>query len=191
MRLMNTVFALLAAVAAFPAVMTVEFTGSTAAAQSAITQVPPKNEVSPAVSNYSRVTPQIAAGGSLRDGAVAELKSLGVATIIDLRGPDEGIDAERGAAAVAGLRYFNIPVTTEVPTDAQIVEFARLVENAEHHPLMVHCGSANRVGAMWTLYRAAKGTAIPAAIAEGREIGLQPARETAVQRRLAQPPFTK
>jgi uncharacterized protein (TIGR01244 family) len=191
MRQMNPGFTLLAAAATLLAAVTVEFAGSTATAQPAVAEVPAGNRVSPALSNYSRVTPQVAAGGLLRDGAVGELKSLGFSAIIDLRGPEEGIEAERQAAAAAGVRYFNVPVTTDVPTDAQIVEFARLVESAENHPVMVHCGSANRVGAMWALYRAAKGTPIPAAIAEGRAIGLQPAREIAVQRRLAQPPFTK
>jgi uncharacterized protein (TIGR01244 family) len=162
-----------------------------AVAQLAVAQAPSRERVSPAVTNYSRATPQIATAGILRDGALAELKSLGFATVVDLRGPDEGTDIEQRAAAAVGLRYFNIPVTTEAPTDAQIVEFARLVENGGNHPLMAHCASANRVGAMWTLYRAARGVPMSTAIAEGRAIGLQPDREYAVRARLARPPFAK
>ena len=38
-----------------------------------------------------------------------ELKALGFRTIVDLRGPDEGVEAEGRAAEAAGLRYVNIP----------------------------------------------------------------------------------
>jgi uncharacterized protein (TIGR01244 family) len=154
-------------------------------------EVPGPERISPAVVNYSRVTPQIAAAGLLRGNAVAELKSLGFAMIVDLRGPAEGTDVEQKAAAQVAIRYANIPVTTDVPTDAQLVEFSRLVEDAGNYPMIVHCGSANRVGAMWALYRAARGAPFEAALAEGRRIGMQAAREQAVRERLAKPPFTK
>jgi uncharacterized protein (TIGR01244 family) len=149
------------------------------------------DRMSPAVTRYSRVTPQIAAAGLLREGALAELKSLGFAMVIDLRGPDEGAEHERRSAAMVALRYENIPVTAEIPADAQIVAFARLVEDAGNHPLLVHCASASRVGAMWALYRAARGVPFDVALAEARAIGLQGARERAVRERIAKPPFTK
>lgn len=170
--------------------LALNFGGSTVLAQSAA-EVARADRVSPAVTHYSRVTPQIAAAGLLRDGAVPELKSLGFSTIIDLRGPEEGTDVERRAAIAVSLRYINIPVTGDVPTDDQIVEFARAVENAGNAPLLVHCVSANRAGAMWVLYRAARGAPSETALAEGRAIGLQGARENAVRQRLAKPPFTK
>lgn len=183
----------IAALAAGLTVAGVDLSGpTTVVAQGrAVTEAAPPDRVSPAVARFSRVTPQIAAAGMLRDGALAELKSLGFATIIDLRGPDEGTDVERRAAAAVALRYVNIPVTSELPADAQIVEFARLVEDAGNYPVLVHCSSANRVGAMWALYQAARGAPFDAALAEGRAIGLQPEREDAVRRRLAKPPFTK
>ena len=158
-------------------------------AQTAVTQVPEPERVSRAVTRYSQVTPQIAAAGILQDGAVAELKSLGFTTVVDLRGPEEGTALEQRAAGGLGLRYINIPVTNEVPTDAQIVEFARVVESGANQPIIIHCASANRVGAMWALYRAARGAPMSTAIAEGRAIGLQAARENAVRWRLSRPPF--
>lgn len=170
------------------AVSMVAVIGMAAAVAQTLSQVPTRDRVSPAVTYYSRVTPQIATAGTLHGDALAELKSLGFALVVDLRGPEEGTALEQRAAAMVGLRYVNIPVTTEVPTDAQIVEFARVVENAGNYPLIVHCASANRVGAMWTLYRVARGTPVATAIAEGRTIGLS-TRESAVRGRLARPPF--
>jgi hypothetical protein len=38
----------------------------------------------------------------------------------------------------AGLRYSNIPMTNGLPTDAQIAEFGRIVEDAANYPILVH-----------------------------------------------------
>lgn len=151
-------------------------------------EVPFGDRVGPAVVNYNRLRPQIATAGLLQPGAVAELKALGIATIVDLRGPEEGTAVEKKAVEAAGLRYFNIPVTEGMPSDVQIAEFGRIVEDANNYPLIVHCASANRVGAMWTLYRARKGIPVEIAIEEGRTTGLQPPREADVRRRLQQVP---
>ncbi|MGZ8395203.1 MAG: protein tyrosine phosphatase family protein [Rhodoplanes sp.] len=115
------------------------------------------------------------------------LKALGFATIVDLRGPDEGAAFEKTIVEEAGLRYVNIPVTSGAPTEAQIAEFARIVEDARNAPLLVHCVTANRVGAMWALYRAQKGIPVLIALEEGRTIGLQPDREAELRKRLEQP----
>ena len=112
------------------------------------------------------------------------LKALGFATIVDLRSPAEGAGAERQAAQAAGLRYVNIPVTGGGPTDAQVAEFARVVEDANNAPLLVHCASANRVGAMWTLYRVRQGIPLSIALEEGRTAGLRPEREAELRKRL-------
>jgi uncharacterized protein (TIGR01244 family) len=154
----------------------------------AAAEVPPRERVSRAVTNYTALRPQIATAGLLLDGAVAELKGLGFATILDLRGPEEGTDAERSAVTAAGLRYLNIPFTAAAVTEAQLVEFARVVEDKGNYPLLIHCHSANRVGAMWTLYRAVRGAPFAMAVAEGRVIGLQPDRERIVRAQLGQPP---
>jgi uncharacterized protein (TIGR01244 family) len=137
--------------------------------------------------NYTRIKPHIATAGVLKNGAAQGLKALGFATIVDLRGPDEGAAFEKTIVEEAGLRYVNIPVTSGAPTEAQIAEFARIVEDARNAPLLVHCVTANRVGAMWALYRAQKGIPVLIALEEGRTIGLQPDREAELRKRLEQP----
>ena len=138
----------------------------------------------PLAVNYTRLKPHVATAGLLRDGAIPVLKALGFATIVDLRSPAEGAGAEQQAAAAAGLRYVNIPVTGGVPTDAQVAEFARVVEDPNNAPLLVHCASANRVGAMWTLYRVRQGIPLAIALEEGRTAGLRPDREAELRKRL-------
>lgn len=176
-----------AAVLAATVVLAIGPMASPCAAQPAAGEVPFGDKVGPAVTNYNRLRPRIATAGLLKDGAVAELKDLGFATILDLRGPQEGTEAERKTVETAGLRYANIPVTDVLPSDAQVAEFGRLVEDEKLFPLMVHCGSGNRVGTMWTVYRVQKGIPFAIAVEEGRTTGMQPSRENAVRKRFGQP----
>jgi uncharacterized protein (TIGR01244 family) len=136
--------------------------------------------------NYTRLKPNVATAGYLRAGAIPGIKALGFTTIVDLRTPEEGAGTEKKAAEAAGLRYFNIPVARDAPTEMQIAEFARIVEEASNAPLLVHCASANRVGAMWALYRAQSGVPEAIALEEGRTAGMRPDREADVRKRLAE-----
>jgi uncharacterized protein (TIGR01244 family) len=160
---------------------------SARAQTAAVREVPSQHEIDKLVINYRRLRPQIATGGLIQPGAVPRLKELGFATIVDLRGPLEGTAAEKQAAQAAGLRYINIPVTEGLPSEAQLVEFARVIEDPKNFPVLVHCASANRAGAMWALYRAHSGTPLEMAVAEGRAVGLRAERESDVRKRLGQP----
>lgn len=160
-----------------------------APAHAAESEVPFGDKVSAAIVNYNRIRPHIATAGLVRDGGIAELKGLGFTTIIDLRTPPEGTAAEKAAAQAAGLRYFNIPVSKGAPSDDQVRVFAALIEDATNYPVLVHCASANRVGAMWPLYRVRKGIPFSIAVEEGRTVGMKPSRENAVRARLGQPPL--
>ena len=159
-------------------------TPAPALAQAAVREAPFGDRAGPLAVNYTRLKPHVATAGLLKDGAIPILKALGFATIVDLRSPAEGAGAEQQAAAAAGLRYVNIPVTGGVPTDAQVAEFARIVEDPNTAPLLVHCASANRVGAMWTLYRVRQGIPLAIALEEGRTAGLRPDREAELRKRL-------
>lgn len=147
-------------------------------------QAPFGDKVSAAIVNYDRASPVIGTAGLLKGNGVAEAKALGFKTIVDLRGPDEGTAAERAAAKAAGIAYIGIPVTTKAPAPAQVPTFAKIVEDPDNWPILVHCVSANRVGAMWALYRASRGVPAEVAIEEGRATGLRGSREAAVRQQL-------
>jgi len=161
--------------------------GTTGAADTAA-EAPFGDKVSAALVNYNRATPYIGTSGKYDPAAAAEIKALGFVTAIDLRAPDEeGVPETAQAIRAAGLTYVNIPVTTKAPTDDQVKAFARLVEDPANYPILVNCHSANRVGAMWALYRAGAGVPAEVAIEEGRTVGLKPSREPAVRERLGAP----
>ncbi len=157
-------------------------------ANAAPPQAPFGDKVSGAIVNYNRATPYIATAGLIKEGGVAELNSLGFTAILDLRGPEEGTAEERRKVVAAGLRYYNIPVTMRTPSDDQVRTFAALAEDPANYPMLVHCVSANRTGAVWTMYRVLKGVPFDIAIEEGRTAGLT-SREKAVRKRLGQPPL--
>lgn len=156
-------------------------------ASAAGAEVPFGEKVGRVFTNYDRIRPTIATAGLLKDGAVSDLKPLGFVAVLDLRGPKEGTASEKSAVESAGLRYFNIPVTERAPTGAQVEAFTRIVEDPANHPIVVHCHTASRVGAMWVLYQVRKGVPVAIAVEEGRTIGLQLDRENAVRARLVEP----
>ena len=105
---------------------------------------------------------------------LAEAKNLGIKTVINLR-PDaetKGFD-ERRAVEAAGLAYVHIPFAADDVTDA-VFDQAREQLKSAPRPLLLHCGTANRVGGVWLPYRVLDaGLSWDAALAEAKTIGLR------------------
>ncbi|MEK6735128.1 MAG: protein tyrosine phosphatase family protein [Pseudomonadota bacterium] len=134
-----------------------------------------------AVQNYSRATPQIAISGLIRNEGVQALAAHNFKTIIDMRTAAEGTDDEKSLVEAANMRYINIPVSndTGISTE-QLAAFTKAIESAEK-PVLLHCGSGNRAGAMWASYRISKGIEPEKALEEGRKAGMRPQMEEKVR----------
>lgn len=111
--------------------------------------------------------------------SAADLASLtrdGVRTIINLRGPDEATPFDEAEeAARLGLRYVSIPVSGGADLhESTIRRFSAALDEARiHGGALVHCASANRVGALVALERALmRGASATEALAVGRRAGL-------------------
>lgn len=150
-------------------------------------EAPFGDKVSADITYYNRAAPDIGIAGLLKGNGVAEAKALGFKTIVDLRQPKEGTAPERAAAAKEGITYINIPVAGGAPTKDQVATLTKIIETAANKPVLVHCHSANRAGAIWALYRASKGVPPEIAVEEGRAVGLK-SREPAVRKMLGLPP---
>ena len=144
------------------------------------TQVPFGNEIQGPIKNYNRATPTMATSGTIGTGGVKELAEKGFATIIDLRTENEGTAEERKNVESAGMRYINIPVTGAGINNKQLAAFTRAIERTQT-PVLVHCASGNRVGALWTTYRLNKGINPETAFEEGRTAGMKPFLEEKVR----------
>jgi len=135
------------------------------------------------IPNYRVIRPGLAAAGQPSPEAIGRLKEMGFKTVINLRTEKEGTRAEEQAVATAGLRYVWVPVSADTLSSADVDAVAKVLDDSAAGPVLLHCGSANRVGAIWTILQVRKGKTLAEAEAEGRAIGLAgPAMEGAVRR---------
>ena len=105
--------------------------------------------------------------------------------MIDLTPDAETPDFDEAAAVrAAGLLYSNLPLRGAVDlTRENVMTFDALVRDAER-PVLVHCASGNRVGAMAALRAAwVDGKQVDEAIATGKAWGLKGLEEE-VRRRI-------
>ena len=92
--------------------------------------------------------PGVITAGQPTAEQLAQLARGGVQVVADLRAPgeDRGFD-ERALAASLALEYHNIPVTGATIGAREFAALRSLMRARGTRPVLVHCKSANRVGA--------------------------------------------
>ena len=139
-----------------------------------------QKEARAGITNFSRVDAVVACGGATETSALAGLKQDGFVSVINLRvasEPGANVDASRAEAERAGLKYHHLPFSPSAP-DAKVVEqFLATVADKSNQPVYIHCGSANRVGAVWLVKRVLQdGWPLEKATTEAKAIGLTSAQ---------------
>lgn len=115
----------------------------------------------------------IRAAGQPDAATLERLADAGYVAVIDLRAADEDRGmAEQAVVESLGLDYLPLPIA-----DADDVNFdnaQRLDEMLARYqqPVLVHCASGNRVGALLALRESLAGTADAEALEFGRQSGL-------------------
>ena len=106
------------------------------------------------IENFGQVDSHLYRGAQPHGNDFADLKALGIRTIVNLTS-DDADPAEQALAEAAGLTYVAIPMNTRiVPTAAQMAQFLGLVNNPAGGPVYVHCvGGRHRTGVMTAVYR--------------------------------------
>jgi uncharacterized protein (TIGR01244 family) len=110
----------------------------------------------PGISNFSRVETTIACAGATTPAAVAEVKRLGYASIINLRQASEAgadVEGEQAAAKAAGITFVHLPFNAAAPDPTLVDRFLKAVTEPANQPAFVHCASANRAAALWLVKR--------------------------------------
>ncbi|MCC6916250.1 protein tyrosine phosphatase family protein [Nitrosomonas sp.] len=130
---------------------------------------------------YYRATPNIATSGALSQDSIQELAKHSFQTVIDLRNESEGTPAEKKAVEAALMTYINIPVSGDGVNESQLAAFKQALEQASP-PILVHCATGNRAGAMWTVYRLNEGIAPDIAFKEGRTAGMNAGMEEKIRK---------
>ena len=126
-------------------------------------------------------------GGQPTDEQLVALHDAGFATVINLRRPDErGTRGEAETVAGLGMTYVSLPVAgVEGLTEENATALAAALEKAER-PVLLHCGSGNRVGALLALEAYwLEGASAEEALEIGRKAGLT--RMEPAVRELVQP----
>src|SRR5215470_3298882 len=105
--------------------------------------------------NAGKISDSLFRGAQPHSEGFQQLKSLGVTTIVDLRGEDkEKLDWERKQAQSVGIRFVNIPVSGwSPPTSDQVAQFLSLFGDP-HEKVFVHCRFGDdRTGVFVAAYR--------------------------------------
>lgn len=137
--------------------------------------VPPSMQ---AIAGIRAFAPGMFSAGQPDSDGIAAAAAAGVRTVINLRPVDEagaaGV-AERAAVAAAGMHYVTLPIAGAADLDRTRVDtFARVLAAAQADgPVLIHCASGNRVGALVALQRAwIDGADAQTALQAGRDAGM-------------------
>lgn len=114
----------------------------------------------------------VSTAGQPDEASFEVFAEMGYAAVIDLRTPGEnrGLD-EPAVVDALGMDYINLPVGRDGVTYANAKALQDAIASYDA-PVLVHCGSANRVGALFALSEYAKSKDLEKALEAGRAAGL-------------------
>jgi len=114
-------------------------------------------------------------GGQPTPEQLEKAASLGYTTIVNLRAEGEpGFEWESDKIEALGMEYVHVPVAGAAGLSRENVErLADIMAGHDGTPMMIHCRSGNRVGALFALKAAwLDGSTVDEAIRIGRDHGL-------------------
>ena len=127
----------------------------------------------------------VTSSGQPDEASLQVFADSGYVAVIDMRGIEEnrGMENERASVEAVGMEYILFPI---VGRDDISLENARVLDGLlqdKDGPVLIHCGSGNRVGAVLALRRSLDGASKAEAIAHGKNAGMT-GLETLVRERL-------
>lgn len=106
----------------------------------------------PGIANAVSPAPGILSAGRLAPADIQRVRDAGVRQIIDLTPDAETPDFDESEAVrAAGLAYANLPLSGPADLTLENVQNFDALLRAAKRPVLVHCASGNRVGAMAAL----------------------------------------
>ncbi len=127
------------------------------------------------IPNAKRPFPGILTGGQPTPEQLRMAQQNGFKTIVNLRPRSEqGEWDEASTAAELGLRYISIPVAGAAGVSAANARYLiEALDDPTNYPVLVHCASGNRVGALFAIDAGKRrGKNIDEAVEIGRSAGL-------------------
>ena len=108
--------------------------------------------------NGGRISESLYRGAQPRAEGMKQLRTLGITTIVDLRGEDvQTSQWERQQAEALGIHFVMIPVSGwAAPSNQQVVQFLSLFRNNPKEKVFIHCRlGEDRTGVFVAAYRMA------------------------------------
>lgn len=126
------------------------------------------------IANLKQPTANIFTSGQPTKAQLAELQRLGIKHVISLRSVDELAWSESEYVTQLKMAYHSIPVSgISGITDKNAIALNQLLNKIGNEPVLLHCASSNRVGALIALQTFQEnGKDIDGAIAEAKRWGL-------------------
>ena len=112
----------------------------------------------PGIKNAGRLNGVLYRGAQPHEEALAQLKALGITTIVDLREEDPARrENEKKEAESLGMQFVSIPVGGwSAPTNEQVAQFLSLFRDKPNEKVFVHCHlGEDRTGVFVATYRMA------------------------------------
>ena len=107
-------------------------------------------EGKPGLPNLNKITDRLYRGAQPKDEGFAQLKAMGVKTVINLR----TFHSDRKECEKAGLDYVHIACQAWEGEDDEVVDFLKVVTDPARQPVFFHCQhGADRTGTMCAVYR--------------------------------------
>ena len=114
--------------------------------------------------------------GQPSEDALAELSKRGFKTVVSLRHPAEERFDEASLCEQLGMKFVRLQISAPRDLDRALIQRAcTILRSAEPDAgVLLHCASANRVGAIWLAHRVQEGRmAIQQARDEAAQVGLK------------------
>jgi uncharacterized protein (TIGR01244 family) len=136
--------------------------------------------MTPVPHRYGTTKPAHRAGDVLLAGQpspedLAMASRQGVKAIVNLRQAKELSWDEAAYVRQLGMSYHHIPfLSADSLTDEVFDRLRQLLNDKSQRPMILHCASSNRVGAVWLVHRVVDhGLGYEAALAEAKRVGLR------------------
>jgi protein tyrosine phosphatase (PTP) superfamily phosphohydrolase (DUF442 family) len=105
--------------------------------------------------NYRQIDARLATSGQPDEQELAAIAAAGYTVVINLAlhdNPRYALADEAGSIAALGMKYINIPVQFDAPTDEDLATFFAVMDEHRDARLWVHCAANKRVSVFLGLY---------------------------------------
>lgn len=131
------------------------------------------------IPNFYRVDDILYRGGQPTYDGLEKLKSLGIKTIISLRGENQELIEEERMTLELGINLYNVPMSIyRRPTDEEALKLLEIILLEDNQPVFIHCENGrDRTGTIVAMYQViVKGLTPKEAYREAKKYGFWPYR---------------